>query len=499
MAVTMLELPALSTSSALLLCALLAMLLVYLKAKKGSGGHYPPGPRGLPFIGNMHQLDLRRLHLCLMEISEKYGKIFSLRMGQQNTVVLMGYELVKEALVGHAEEFMGRHKSKIIKMTRGNHGIIMAEGNSWKQMRRFTISTLRDFGMGKRSIEERIIEEALHLRNLIQSFGGQPFETTIPMNCTVANVICCIVLGKRFKYEDETFVSLIKLVNENVQLVASPQVQLYNAFPLLGYLPGTHRKVFKNIYRVHSFLRSFLKENRQSLKEDDIRSFIDVFMMKQEEETGNSGTYFHEDNLLQTTNDLFVAGMETTSTTIRWALLVMAKMPHIQKKVQDEIDAVLGRERYPQLDDRKHLPYTDAVIHETQRFANIVPLNLPHETTTDVNFRGYLIPKGTQIIPSLTSVLRDKSYWERPEEFYPMHFLDKDGNFVRRDAFIPFSAGRRSCAGESLAKAELFLFFTALLQAFTFQIPAGTEAPDLEAVVGITLAPKPHKLCAMLR
>ncbi|XP_072892917.1 cytochrome P450 2K1-like [Hemitrygon akajei] len=173
-------------------------------------------------------------------------------------------------------------------------------------------------------------------------------------------------------------------------------------------------------------------------------------------------------------------------------------LPRPPEKVQEELDAVIGRERPPRLDDRRQLPYTDAVIHETQRFANIVPLNLPHRTTTDVNFRGYFIPKGTQIIPSLTSVLRDQSQWERPEEFHPAHFLDGEGKFVRRDAFIPFSAGRRSCAGESLAKAELFLFFCALLQSFSFRVPAGA-APDLTARVGVTLSPQPHTLCAVLR
>ncbi|XP_072892907.1 cytochrome P450 2C19-like [Hemitrygon akajei] len=279
------DLPALNAGTSLLLCALLVILvLIFLvREQKHPAPGYPPGPKGLPIIGNLHQVDLRKLHLSLQELSKIYGPIFSLRLGLDPVVVLSGYEVVKDALVNRAEEFMGRHQNRINQRIRQNHGIVFSEGESWKQMRRFTISTLRDFGMGKRSIEDRILEEASHLRDLFQSFEGRPFDTTIPMNGTVANVICTIVLGKRFNYEDETFVSLIKLVNEYILLVASPLVQLYNSFPALDYFPGSHSKVLKTTSKVQSFLRSFLKENRQGLEEETVRSLTDAFMLKQEE------------------------------------------------------------------------------------------------------------------------------------------------------------------------------------------------------------------------
>ncbi|XP_026548431.1 cytochrome P450 2D26-like, partial [Notechis scutatus] len=108
-------------------------------------------------------------------------------------------------------------------------------------------------------------------------------------------------------------------------------------------------------------------------------------------------------------------------------------------KVQEEIAKEIG-DREPRTDFRAKMPYTDAVIHEVQRFADVVPTNMPHATTMDVTFKGFFIPKGMYILPLLTSVLRDESQWEKPHEFYPEHFLDSKGKFVKRDAFMPFSA-----------------------------------------------------------
>ncbi|XP_058039151.1 cytochrome P450 2K1-like [Ahaetulla prasina] len=369
-------------------------------------------------------------------------------------------------------------------------------------MRRFTLSTLRDYGMGKRTIEDKITEECSVLTKTMETYAGKPFDVTRILTAAVANIIVSILLGKRYEYEDVTFLQVLKIIRENSQLAGSPAVLLYNLFPKLGFFLGARKTIMRNQKEFHDFMRSTFIEYLQDLDDNDQRNFIESFLVRQKQENMKMthDGYFHNGNLIGLVDDLFGAGTDTTASTLRWAILLMMKYPEIQSNVQAEIAREIG-DIQPRTDHRVKMPYTDAVVHELQRFANIVPSNMPHATSMDITFKGFFIPKGTPIIPLLTSVLFDESQWEKPHKFYPEHFLDSEGKFVKKDAFMPFSAGRRVCAGENLAKMELFLFFTSLLQKFTFQPPPGTSKDDLDLTpgVGFISTPLPYKTCAVLR
>ncbi|XP_075057393.1 cytochrome P450 2K1-like isoform X2 [Mixophyes fleayi] len=460
--------------------------------------NFPPGPKPLPFIGNMLMLNTKKPYETFKQLSQKYGSIFSIQIGEEKIVVLTGYETVKDALVNHADEFSERAKVPLFHDILKGHGVIFSNGENWKVMRRFTLSTLRDFGMGRITIENSISEESDCLVTHINSFKGKPFDNKLIINAAVANIIVSILLSHRFEYEDPKLLRLLNIASENSHLVASPKAMLYNAFPsVMRWFSGVYKTCANNVEEMHRFIRETFPAHKKQLDVNDQRNLIDTFLVKQQEEKPGPELYFTNENLIGLVADLFVAGMETTSTTLRWGLLLMMKHPEIQRKVQSEIENVIGSSE-PQVSHRKDMPYTDAVIHEIQRFGNIVPNNLPHATTQDVTFRGYFLPKGTHIIPLLTSVLYDKDHFEKPEEFYPEHFLDASGKFVKNEAFMPFSAGKRSCAGETLAKMELFMFFTRLLQKFTFQAPPGAEL-DITPVIGITYSPKSHMICAVPR
>ncbi|XP_077345202.1 cytochrome P450 2K4-like [Lithobates pipiens] len=483
----------------ILLSVVVILFLAYVYNKRQDKyKNFPPGPKPWPIIGNMLSVDMKKPHKTFIELSKTYGPVIGVQMGMQKMVALCGYDAVKDALINHAEEFSDRPRAPILNKMQRENGLVFTNGETWKVMRRFALSTLRDYGMGKRTIEDKISEEAEFLVQTIKSHGGKPFNNQTIINAAVANIIVCILLSRRFEYEDPTIQKLMRLVNENVRLLGSPTVRLYNSFPfLVGFLPGGHKKMDENRLQIQNFIRATFTEQRKELDVNDQRNLVDTFLAKQQEGKPESTQYFHDDNLTALVANLFAAGMETTSTTLRWGLLVMMKYPNIQNKVQEEIEKVIGTAQ-PRLEHRKQMPYTDAVVHEILRYGDIAPGSVPHATSQDVTFRGYFIPKGTTVIPVLSSVLREKSYFEKPYEFYPEHFLDSKGNFKKVDAFIPFSVGKRSCAGETLAKMELFLFFTTLLQHFTFQAPPGAEL-DLTPALGATNSPLPYEICAIPR
>ncbi|XP_031959838.1 cytochrome P450 2K1-like [Corvus moneduloides] len=488
-----------STSTVLVLILAFLSILKTAGFRNNQGQNFPPGPRPLPIIGNILLFDLKRPYRTYLQLSKKYGPVFSVQMGHRKIVVISGYETVKEALVNQADAFAERPKVPIFEdLTKGN-GVIFAHGENWKVMRRFTLTTLRDFGMGKKVIEDRIVEEYGHLADTIASQEGKPFDASKIINAAVANIIVAMLLGKRFDYKDSRFVRLLHLTNESMRLAGKPLVTMYNIFPYLGFFLRANKPLLRNRDEFRAYVRVTFVEHLKNLDKNDQRSLIDAFLVKQQEKSTISG-YFHNDNLLSLVSNLFTAGLETISTTLNWGLLLMLKYPEIQKKVQEEIEQVIGSNP-PRIEHRAQMPYTDAVIHEIQRFANILPLDLPHETAADVTLKGYFIPKGTYIIPLLTSVLKDQSQWEKPDMFYPEHFLDASGKFVKKDAFMPFSAGRRICAGETLAKMELFLFFTSLLQRFNFHPPPGVSNSDLDLSpdISFNIIPKPYEICATAR
>ncbi|XP_062411729.1 cytochrome P450 2J2-like [Sardina pilchardus] len=474
-------------------------LLIYDYVQNKLPKNFPPGPWSLPFIGDMHRIDFSEMHLQFFKFAEKYGDIFTLRALGSRMVVFNGHKVVREAYIKQGENFVDRPSLPLFSDIYGNKGLVASNGNSWKQQRRFALHTLRNFGLGKSSLEPSILQECSYLNEAFANEQGKPFNPQWLVINAVSNIISVLVFSDRFEYSSNDFQSLLKNIKEAVILEGSIWAQLYNTFPwLMRRVPGPHREIISLWNKVIDFVKSKIEDHRAHYDPSDPKDYIDCFLGEMEKWKDDEASGFDVDNLSICTLDLFVAGSETTSTTMYWALLYMINYPEIQRKVQEELDRVVGSSRQPSTADRENLPYTNAVIHEIQRFSNIIPINLPRITGQDTQVGDYNIPKGTMVFGNLTSVLFDETQWETPHTFNPGHFLDAEGKFIRKEAFVVFSLGKRVCLGEQLARMELFLFFSSLLQRFSFSPSEGVE-PSLEFELGSVLGPKPYQLRAVPR
>ncbi|XP_034722666.1 cytochrome P450 2G1-like isoform X1 [Etheostoma cragini] len=488
--------------SVTLILAGLIMALAWLYSLK-SRKHIclPPGPMALPLIGNLLQMDKKAPFKTMLKLSESYGPVITVYLGPLRVVVLVGYDAVKEALVDQADDFTGRAPVPLLMRATNGYGLGISNGERWRQLRRFTLTTLRDFGMGRKGMEEWINEESKHLIARINSAKATAFDPTYFLSCSVSNVICCLVFGQRFSYDDEHFLSLLEIISDTLAFGSSPWGQLYNIFPwLMERLPGRQHIRFAKIEELKKFIMKKIQEHQDTLEPSSPRDYVDCFLTRLKQEKALPTTEFNYDNLVSTVFNLYLAGTETTSSTLRFGLSVLIKYPKIQEKMQQEIDTVIERERLPYMEDRKSLPFTDAVLHEIQRLLDIVPMSVPHYALHDISFRGYTIPKATLIIPLLHSVLKEEKQWETPWSFNPQHFLDQNDKFKKNPAFLPFSAGKRSCVGESLARMEIFLFLVSLLQRFTFSCPGGPDSVDLSPEhSSFANVPRRYQIIAMPR
>uniref|UniRef100_A0A803J3I8 Uncharacterized protein n=1 Tax=Xenopus tropicalis TaxID=8364 RepID=A0A803J3I8_XENTR len=432
----------------------------------------PPGPTPLPLIGNLMNIKKGKMVNSLMKLWEQYGAVYTLYFGTKRIIVLCGYDAVKEALVNQAEDFGARGKISTLDPVTQDYGLSFSNGERWRQMRHFTLKTLKNFGMGKKSIEEKIQEEALCLVEEIRKSGETPVDPSKLIMDAVSNVFCSIMFGRRFEYNEEKFSNLLTNVNEIFRLMSNTWGQLESIFPsVMAYIPGPHKKKNTLSEELISFLHERVKSNQETFDPSAPRDFIDEYLMKIEQEKKNPNSEFTMRNTLLTFFSIFLGGTETSTTTIKHGLLLLIKYPEIQAKLHMEIDNVIGRNRTANMIDRNSMPYMEAVINEIQRFSDIIPLNVPRKVTKDVQFRGYCIPKDTEIYPLLCTVHHDAKYFSSPYEFNPSHFLDEQGKFKKNNAMMAFSAGKRICPGESLTRMELFLFFTTILQNFTLTSP----------------------------
>ncbi len=423
-------------------------------------------------------------------------------------VVLCDYDLNLEA--GSRDELLGRFPQQFMAEARGSvdptnfakfPGVLSSSGRTWQEQRRFSLHALRDLGFGKNNTEELALEETSELCSYLESTQGQPVNIRNKFNVAILNSLWRISTSERLSHDDNRLVHLVLLLDRFLQEGGKPLVSLMVNTPWLQWVAlKLNLFAFASIF---SDLRQFVEEAinplRETYQEDSLRNYVDHFLKvsQEQEQTGEQKTFIGKEghaNLVNNLIDLFIAGSETTSTTLSWGMLYMILNPDIQHKVQDELDEVVGKGIQPKATDRCRTPYTEAVIHEIQRLGNILERST-HSTMADCTLSsGHFIPKDTVVICYTGHIHRDPKHFPDPLKFDPTRHLDEEGRFKPHPMIVPFGLGRRRCLGEQLAKMSLYVFFTGILTRFNLEKAHPEDQPSTKPIEGLITSPRPFKL-----
>ncbi|KAI1710509.1 cytochrome p450 domain-containing protein [Ditylenchus destructor] len=493
----------------------------------------PPGPTPLPLVGNLWSFVRNppgdTLHLGWQK---KYGPIYTMWLGETPVVCISEYSKIIETFQKDADTYAGRFKyeefDKIIKF-RSAGGVIFTDGDLWKDQRRFALHVLRDFGLGKNLMQERVLTELETLCAKVDKDienGIKEHNIASHIDIGIGSIINMLMFGYRFYGDREHEFYKVKKYAEGFihEFAQMPTMMIQNQPYLFRKLPIFNKHYNTMIEISNGFLKFFgdhIEEHKQDFDEDEeATDFVGAFLKEKarRDKLGRASLLYVSSNPVQIptfpfsnksytptlpehfgTNqlkgmcfDLWVAGQETTSTTLAWGVAHLILNLDVQEKLHEELDRVIGSGRWITVADRPHLPYTCAVVNEILRMANLVPNNVMHSTTRDVTVDGYFFPKGTTIAPQVSAVLYDDQVFKEASKFNPTRFLDEKGQLVRCDELIPFSVGKRQCLGESLARMELFLFTANIYN--QYRTTPGDKLPSLERAVGGTV-PCPPFTC----
>ncbi|ESO91942.1 hypothetical protein LOTGIDRAFT_121674 [Lottia gigantea] len=462
----------------------------------------PPGPSFLPLVGNVIDMSWtyrKRKHKYFEEMEKKFGPVYRLYFGRQLLILFNDVESVKEALVEKRDIFTDRPSEAFWvaqQIVKHGAGIVWSNGQHWESTRRTALQTLRDLGVGKQSIEEKILEETEYMLTEITRLHRKPLHLDKLMAKGASNVISTVVFGKRFDYDDPEFNKILSFIKMTFD--AEGPISPLNMLPQIRFLPYISAMIencWLMIDEINVFLSKTIDEHKKTLNKENPGDFIDVGLTT----IANSKTTTLTDGVLMCTIlDLFIAGSDTTATTLDWAFLYLIHKPDVQTKCQKEIENVVGFGRRVKWADKPTLVYCAATLMEVQRFSTVAIASLPHTATEDTEIKGFLIPRGSIVFADIRAIHYDENLWENPREFNPERFIDGDGKIIQNSNLLPFSLGPRICPGASLAKMELFLMFCNILQRYSFSKTDDTEL-DLDGVSGITLSPKPYTLHAKPR
>jgi coumaroylquinate(coumaroylshikimate) 3'-monooxygenase len=473
----------------------------------------PPQPMTLPLIGNLYLLpqpgELPGVHKAMRQLSAQHGPVMGCWFGGVYTVVLSNWRAAYEALKVRGDDFAGRFCPPAINtITKGKGIALQNDLGTWHKAR-----SLLQAGLTRKDVHsdevvgvmlEEIHSTGKEFYEKIQASTTGSAEVSVRayMGRESLNVYMRQMCGVRFsdkmtsKYQD------VRACLENIfQRISGGNPADYIPLLKLAGRPKILDEMEEWSDKMYKHIRGWIQEHKQDLKADAPRDFLDVMLIKHKE-LGLS-----EVDVEVIVWDVLAGGIDTTATTMEWLMYIMCNYPETQRKCQEELDRVVGKDRLPTFKDRPNLPYLNAVLLELLRWKHFAPFGLPHMTLKDTEVLGYTIPAGAQIFIDFSAISLDPSAWKDPEKWRPERFLEEEKDLCQsgpngiHDALfgdvkptpeshkmIPFGAGKRKCVGTGIGRVVLWCKAATYLHCFNMEAPKGKMNIDDE-FFGVTIMP----------
>uniref|UniRef100_M1ACK5 Cytochrome P450 monooxygenase CYP736B n=3 Tax=Solanum tuberosum TaxID=4113 RepID=M1ACK5_SOLTU len=440
----------------------------------------PPGPIGLPLLGNLHMFG-ENLHQDLYKIAKKYGPIMTIYFGLVPTIIASSPHAAQQFLKNHDQIFASRpyHAACYYIFYKQRNLIMGKYGPYWRHMRKLCTQQLLS-NVKINSFQSMRKQELQILVNFLEKAASNRdvVDLSAKLASLSANMACLMVIGKKYNNVDGDFKDMVK---ETSRMAATPN--LAELFPFLRFIDfqGSIHRMKQIAKSCDEFLENVIDEHARQYSSDQSKTSTDmVDTLMEIMQSGEAEFEFDRRHVKAILLDLLVASMDTSSTSIEWILSELFRHPNVMKKLQSELDYVVGQKGIVEEKDLENLDYLNMVIKEGFRLHPVAPLLLPHESIEDCTLDGFHIPKGSRVLVNVWAIGRDPDVWHEPEKFIPERFVESTID-VRGQNFqlLPFGSGRRSCPGLQLGLTIVRLVVAQLVHSFDWEFPNGMMSCDI--------------------
>ncbi|XP_004504031.1 cytochrome P450 71AU50-like [Cicer arietinum] len=480
---------------------LVSLTCLWLRGSNNKARKLPPGPKGLPILGSLLKLGANP-HIDLHKLSKKYGPIMHLRLGLVPTIVVSSPQAAELFLKTHDLVFASRPPTEAAKhISWEQRNMSFGEyGSYWRNMRKMcTLELLSHTKINSfRSMREEELDILINFIREVANDGTTTVDISAKVSTLSADMSCRMVFGKKYMDKDLDEKGFKSVIQEGMHLAATPNIGDYIPYIAPLDLQGLTRRM-KTIGKIFDdFFEKIIDEHIQSDNKDDkTKDFVDVML-------GFVGTQESEyrierPNIKAIMLDMLAGSMDTSATSVEWAISELLRNPRVMKKVQKELEIVVGLKRKVVESDLDKLEYLDMVIKENFRLHPVAPLLIPHQSLEDCMVEDFFIPKKSRVIVNAWSVMRDPNAWTDPEKFWPERFEGSNIDVKGRDfQFIPFGSGRRGCPGIQLGLTVVRLVVAQLVHCFDWRLCNHMLPSDLdmEEEFGLTM-PRANHLIAI--